>query len=112
MLRLSVRSRGKKNWCGGGKHATEPEVGFRDQGAVPDGQVAIGGVRQAGRSRWSFPSVSTQANRSCSPMARAQAGVVEDRPPILLRVNDRLDVHQARASDKPSAAARPRTARS
>ena len=42
--------------------------------------------------------MSTQANRVLLADRQREAGVVEDRPPILLRVHDRLDVDQARSA--------------
>ena len=44
--------------------------------------------------------MSTQAKRVLLADGRRQAGVVEDRPPVFLRVHDRLDVHQARSAIK------------
>ena len=43
---------------------------------------------------WSCPSVSTQAKRVVPGSAEREAGVVEDRPPILLGADDGLDVDQ------------------
>ena len=92
--RLSVRSRGKKNWWGGGKHAIDPAVSFRDQCPMPDGEVSILGVR--GRLiAVEFPfSVHPGESHRLTRLRECEAGVVQDRASILLRVDDRLDVNE------------------
>ena len=94
--RLSVRSRGKKNWCGGGKQATEPAAGLGDQACDagrPGGDPRRPRLRP--RRAEASPRCRPRRSASCPAAIERQAGVVEDRPPILLGANDRLDVHQA-----------------
>ena len=83
-VRFSVRSRGKKNWWGGGKHAIEPDRGLGDQCAMPDGQVAVPGVR--GRLiAVELPfGVHPGETRRLAGFRQCQTGVVQDRPAILL----------------------------
>ena len=101
VLRFSVRSRGKKNWWGGGKHATDPKAVSAIKVRCRTARVAIRGVR--GRliaMELPFGVHPGEADRLARCRER-QAGVVEDRPSILLCVDDRLDVQQAGTASTP-----------
>ncbi len=97
VFRLSVRSRGKKNWCGGGKHATDPSQFPRSRcgAGPPGGDRAVVGRRVLSLQ---LPLGVDPGESRLARRRQREAGVVENRPAVFLGVDDRFDVHQARSA--------------
>ena len=85
----------------GWKTRHRARVGFGDQSAMPDRQMAIRRCPARCFVAMQFALGVDPCKARLARRRQRQTRVIEDRPTIFLRVHDRLDVHQGLRRDRP-----------